>query len=366
MPSRMMAIGLSGFATSDVFYGLFRFYGVTDQTVYGVLGLGILSCYISFAVGALHPSMKTMDQPLPDLPPVRIWRLILLAGAALIAPVVLFIETFRGRVEEVAPIVAVFSAVMFTLVIMRLFTLIRDISQRDAEITLERQRTELIYLASHQLRTPAAAVKSSLSLLIDGYLGKLSEKQEQELKVAYEENDHELQLVNDILNVIQLDSRNLPIEVKPTDLAAVVKEAVKGELPTAESKHQKLTVGPAEQAVAEVDADKLLTVMKVLVTNAVKYTPDDGVIQLSVSDGRDQVVVRVKDNGIGISDDDLPDLFKRFSRARNATQINMAGAGLGLYIAKNIVEAHHGTIEVDSELGHGSVFTVKVPKKFLS
>jgi two-component system phosphate regulon sensor histidine kinase PhoR len=232
------------------------------------------------------------------------------------------------------------------------------------EKEVDRMKSELVYLASHQLRTPASAVKSSLSLLLDGYMGQLQPDQLADLKTAYSENDYELRLIDDILDVARLDSKKLDLNISRVSISALVDKVVDEELPAALERKQSIQLKAPPRLMAEVDSDKIRMVLENLVSNAIKYTPMGGKIRVAVSAKGNEILIKVKDNGIGIAPDELSNMFKRFSRASNAIKINMAGTGLGLYLAKSIVEMHHGMIELSSKLGHGSVFTVRLPKKY--
>jgi len=232
------------------------------------------------------------------------------------------------------------------------------------EKELDRMKSELIYLASHQLRTPASAVKSSLSLLLDGYLGRLSVKQMNDLRTAYAENDFELKLIDDILNVAKLDSKKTEIMPEKFDLGDVVRRVADEESKAVSDHKQHLTVKTPKKLAMFADSTKVREVIENLVSNAVKYTPDGGHIHLSATSKGQDVVITVSDDGIGIPEKDLPNIFGKFVRASNATTKSMPGTGLGLYLAKNIIEMHGGSITIESELGKGTTFTVMIPKKY--
>lgn len=319
--------------------------------------------YSFFAAAALHPSMRALDLPVKQVRSNGVRRLFLLAVAALAGPAILMIETIRGRAIIAAPPVAVFSAVTFLLVILRLYGLAREISQRDADLRMQKQRTEFIYLASHQLRTPAAIVKDNLSLIIDGYLGKVPAKQLAELKETYKQNDQELSLVNAILDTIQFEN-NDELKPKSADIAELVRVAIEEIQPLATKRMQKITT-QLQPEVAEVDELKIAKVINVLLNNAVKYTPEKGQIELILSGNNREVVLSIKDNGIGMSDEDIKNLFKQFTRGSNAAKIDMTGAGVGLSIAKKLIDSHGGQINVKSAVDTGSIFTVVIPRVYL-
>ena len=229
---------------------------------------------------------------------------------------------------------------------------------------LDRMKTELIYLASHQLRTPASAVRSNLSLLLDGYVGKLIDEQIRILRTAYEENGFELKLIDDVVDVAKLDSHDAVVEPKELDLVDLIKIIIVAQQSDAEKRNQSIETELPPELIISGDPVKLRLAFTNLIVNAIKYTPDGGRVIIGAKSSGSKVILTVGDNGIGIPANYIPDMFKRFSRASNATEINMAGAGLGLYLAKSMVGMHHGSIKVESELGKGSVFTVVLPKKY--
>ena len=237
----------------------------------------------------------------------------------------------------------------------------RNISK---EKELDMMKSDLVFLASHQLRTPASAVKSTLSLLIDGYLGKLEPKQMDDLRAAYAQNNFELKLINDILDVARLDSHKTELAPERVSIACLVRDVINEELSAAADRKQELTVKAPAKLMVTADPTKLREIIENLVTNAIKYTPDGGRIHALVKSVGEDAVIVISDNGIGVPKDEIKNLFLRFSRASNATKISMPGTGLGLYLAKSLVEMHHGRIEVESELGKGTEFTVTIPKKY--
>jgi signal transduction histidine kinase len=358
---QFLAIGLSGLLVSDIYYGLAQFY--STWTLGGPVDLGWIIMYAFLGMAALSPSMVALDKPVTKPLPVHPRRLILLAIAALIAPTMLLVETLQGRAQEVGLVVAIFSALLFMFVILRIYNLIKDISAHDAEMTLEKQRTELIYLASHQLRTPASIVKSDLSLLLDGYLGKLTAKQIDNIKGALEENNNELDIIDGILGVISLDSNNADSTREDANLTEIVNSVIAEKQAVKTVKDRVITVNSLGDTTCSLDEEKIRIVINNLISNSVKYTHDKGVIEVLIKGTDDKVTLSVKDDGIGIPQKDLPRLFQRFMRGSNAETISMSGVGLGLYIAKSIVDDHRGNISLESKLGQGTTAVVVLPRK---
>ncbi len=229
---------------------------------------------------------------------------------------------------------------------------------------LDKMKTEFILLTSHQLRTPASAVKGFLSLLIDGYAKPLSGKQKDLLVSAYEENEQQLRLINQILSISQAESQQIKLAKTEVDLVKLTQKIV-GELHALVLEHkQKMTIHTSKKSlVAWVDSEKMYMVIENLVSNAIKYSPDDTEIVIYLEHEASSVVLRVKDQGYGIDQRDMDQLFKKFSRLPNPKSVKAQGSGLGLYLVKQLVELHGGTIEVQSTPSLGTTFTVKLPNK---
>ena len=229
---------------------------------------------------------------------------------------------------------------------------------------LDKMKTEFILLTSHQLRTPASAVKGFLSLLLDDFKKPLSAKQKELLESAYEENEQQLHLVNQILSVSQAESQRMKLSKTEVDLVKATKKIV-AELQAIALEHkQNITIHASEKSiVALVDSEKMHMVIENLISNAIKYSPDETEISISLEQETNSVVLRVKDQGYGIDQHGMDQLFKKFSRLPNPKSVRAQGSGLGLYLVKKLVELHDGTIEVESMPGLGTTFIVRLPNK---
>jgi two-component system phosphate regulon sensor histidine kinase PhoR len=238
--------------------------------------------------------------------------------------------------------------------------LVEDITK---EKELDRMKTELVTLASHQLRTPASAVKNTLSLLLDGYVGTFSAEQLRNLRQAYAENQFELKLIDGIIEVGEVDTNQVLINPTQVDLAKLMTGIVNDNQTFIKERKHRVTIDIPAATIVQADADKIRRVFERLITNAIQYTGPRGRIQIAAERSGSDVIITVSDTGIGVPAAELPDLFNRFSRASNAIKTNMAGPGLGLYLAKSIIELHHGHIELESQLGKGTIVRVTLPTK---
>jgi signal transduction histidine kinase len=228
-----------------------------------------------------------------------------------------------------------------------------------------RAQTEMVSLASHQLRTPATAVKGFLSLLLEGGLGPLKPEQRSFVKQAIDENEQQLQLIDNILNVARIDLKSLHFHPTETDIGGLVDEVVEEHRSILKESEQTITLRDTPKPIrAEVDRQLIRIVIDNLISNARKFSGRGGMITAHVSETDGEVRISVEDNGVGISRIDQKLLFRRFSRVqRNDQTASTGGSGLGLYIAKELVRLHRGRIDLTSYPNEGTIFTITIPKK---
>lgn len=237
----------------------------------------------------------------------------------------------------------------------------RDISY---ELALEQAKDEFVAITSHQLRTPATAVKQYIGLLLEGYADPLTESQRLFLERAYESNERQLHIVEDILRITQLDLEKVVLKPREVDVRKVARDAADSVISRFESKSQKLIIKePNEPLVANVDPDQLRVAIENLLENASNYTWEGRQITLTTRSraGLDKVYISVKDQGVGIDPADYSKLFQKFSRVPNPLSVETGGTGLGLYWAKQIIAMHGGSIRVKSAVGKGTTFTICLP-----
>jgi signal transduction histidine kinase len=243
---------------------------------------------------------------------------------------------------------------------VRMFGTARDIT---SERALEQAKGDFVSLASHQLRTPATGVKVLLGLLAEGYAGKLSRAQRDLLTQAYDANERQLRIANDLLNVARLEAGRLKLRPKNLDLGKWLKDVLTEHESLIAGRQQKLIYNlPETTVMLQVDQDRLYMVVDNLISNASKYTPPGGTITVTVTDHKSKVQIVVSDTGIGIAKGQLSKIFQKFTRLDNRLSTEVDGSGLGLYLTKSVVDLHKGRITVKSKPGEGSAFTVDIPK----
>ncbi len=236
----------------------------------------------------------------------------------------------------------------------------RDITEEQA---LDRAKEEFVSLASHQLRTPATAVKAILSMLTNGDFGELTPRQKHFIDKAITTNDRQLGIIEDMLQAARIDAGKMQLSMTRVNIVLLCNDVVQEQLRDIEARKQTIRVTePTEELFVAADPVKLRMVLDNLINNARKYTPRGGRIDVRAAQTDGKVKVEVADNGVGIHNSDLDKLFSKFSRVDNQLSAEVGGSGLGLYLVKHIVNLHRGDVYVDSQPGQGSTFTVELPR----
>jgi PAS domain S-box-containing protein len=233
--------------------------------------------------------------------------------------------------------------------------------QNERLLALDKLKDEFVALVSHELRTPLTSIMGYLELVLDGEGGPVTDDQVSFLEVIKRNSQRLLRLVGDLLFVAQIDAGKLSLETAPVDLEGVVRDCLEAALPRAAEKGVEVLVSADDVPQLEADRVRLAQVLDNLVSNAIKFTPEGGRVEVGICRRNGSVVVTVADTGIGISEDEQARLFERFFRTESAYQLAIQGTGLGLTIVKAIVEAHGGSVTVQSEVGKGTTFAVELP-----
>ena len=233
--------------------------------------------------------------------------------------------------------------------------------QNERLLELDRLKDEFVALVSHELRTPLTSIRGYLELVLDGEAGKVTDEQRQFLGVVERNANRLLDLVGDLLFLAQIEAGKLTLEVGAVDLAAVAAESVETSRPLAEEKDITLTLATSPLPLLAGDRARLAQLLDNLVSNAIKFTPEGGRVDVRASSARGNTVLEVRDTGMGISADEQEYVFERFFRTSRATEQAIQGTGLGLAISKAIVHAHGGQITLASNEGEGATFRVVIP-----
>jgi signal transduction histidine kinase len=224
----------------------------------------------------------------------------------------------------------------------------------------ERLKDEFFALVSHELRTPLTSIIGYLELVLDDE-DELTEEARRFLEVVERNAKRLLRLVGDMLFVAQVEAGRLSLESHAVDLDKVAADAVEAARPAAERAGVKLSLEAEHVRPILGDRDRFGQMLDNLISNALKFTPDDGTVDVRLTDAGDRAIVEVADTGMGIPDAEQQRLFERFFRASSATSRAVPGAGLGLTIVKTIVEAHGGTVGLTSQEGEGTCVRIELP-----
>ncbi|MFA6571372.1 MAG: ATP-binding protein [Bacteroidota bacterium] len=232
-------------------------------------------------------------------------------------------------------------------------------------LDLNRQKSEFVSFATHQLRAPLTAMKGYASLILEGDMGEVSAKVREGVSRMYESTNTLVSIVNDYLNLSRIELGSMKYAFETIDLRVLIEDTIAEIKPNIEKTGIAFSFhadGGGIDYRITADKDKLKQVIANVLDNSLKYTPRGSITaSLSLDKNTHKFVFSVKDTGVGIARETLPLLFKKFSRAENANKTNIRGTGLGLYVAKQMIEAHHGTIRAESEgEGKGSTFTVEL------
>jgi PAS domain S-box-containing protein len=241
----------------------------------------------------------------------------------------------------------------------RLLSLEREQNERLRE--LDRLKDEFVALVSHELRTPLTSIRGYLELVLDGEAGDVTDEQRQFLAVVERNADRLLALVGDLLFLAQIEAGKLSLDVGAVDLSAVASESVDAARPLADEKGITLSLAVGPVPLLAGDGARIGQLVDNLVSNAIKFTPEDGRVDVRARARNGTAVIEIRDSGIGIPADEQERLFERFFRSSNAAERQIPGTGLGLAISKAIAEAHGGQIAVTSEVDVGTTFKVSLP-----
>jgi signal transduction histidine kinase len=374
---RLLLLSVALWVVADEIYGLnVNAYRGGDW----IDGLWLAS-YVVWAGAALEPSMARIAEPdRRRLPRLSRTRLLVLAAALLTAPLTLLVERLaHHRVH--AFVIAIGGAVLAAVVLLRLYGLVRAVesagraeraARREAEQAqqllafqneqlreLDRLKDEFVSSVSHELRTPLTSIAGYVELLLEE---ETDEFKRGHLGIVERNAERLLSLVSDLLFAARLQYGKLELERSPVDLRALVLQAVDSARPRARAASVRLDVDTTAVPTMQGEPAKLAQLLDNLVSNAIKFTPRDGRVDVRLARRDGTIRIEVSDTGIGIAEAEREQLFRRFFRAQSALEHQIQGTGLGLYISKAIVDAHGGRIGVDGERGRGTTFVVEFPE----
>ncbi len=223
-------------------------------------------------------------------------------------------------------------------------------------------KDEFVSIASHQLRGPLTAIRGYLAMLEDGDFGTIPDRQRPVVEQISESTNEVINILNDMLSLSRINARRFELTPSPVRLEDVARDVTREFESLAKKKGLKLILELPDRPIGQLNLDglRIRQVIVNFVDNAIKYT-QKGTVRVSIAQEGDEAVLRVRDSGIGISAEDRHKMFTKFFRADNARNVLASGTGLGLFVARRIVEAHGGSVIMESTLGKGSTFGFRLP-----
>ncbi|HEY2373689.1 MAG TPA: HAMP domain-containing sensor histidine kinase [Gaiellaceae bacterium] len=376
----MLVLSLTALLVSDDIYGAQRdAYRSGDYT-----DLGWLLSYILWAAAALHPSMRELSKPRRRRVRLRIHpvRVVLLTVALLSAPAVLLIQHIRKIPFDPYAIVLAGAGIAI-LVVARLVGILRALerirereqsARADAEhaqmllalqneqlLEADKLKDEFVALISHDLRTPLTSIIGYVELALEDVGDPLDDERRAYLEVVSRSSDRLLRLVDDLLFVARVQAGRLVLERSHLDLCTIARQSVEEARPRAENKQLTIAFNGNGAVMLEADKGRLFQLLDNLISNAIKFTPEGGRVDVTVEPVSDGAVLEVIDTGMGLGPGEAEFVFDRFFRSSRVVAQQVPGTGLGLFISRAIVEAHGGTIAVAGRDGGGTTFRIQLP-----
>jgi len=238
-------------------------------------------------------------------------------------------------------------------------TLLHDVAQLNA---IDKVKSNFLSMVSHQLKSPLSSTLLQTSILLDGITGGLNEKQKDLLQKIKAKTKGMADLVNDILDVCYIEEGGYLTQIEPLNLSEILERTTEVVQPQAQDKNISLQVAIKDNLpLLNGNKSSIEAVFLNLIMNGIKYTLSGGQVSVGLRSDTQYIEVKVSDTGIGIEDKDILRIFDKFYREKSERTKHISGTGLGLSIVKGVVDAHHGSIYVESEVGKGTTFTILLP-----
>ena len=226
---------------------------------------------------------------------------------------------------------------------------------------LDAMKSDFVNMVAHELRSPIVAIRQQNSVLLEGLAGPLQKKQEEFLERGILKIDQLLELINDLLDIAKIEAGKHIQHQTPTDIDKIIIDTTTFLEQRANAQGIKLVHEVKNMQPVQADPKRIEEVFINLITNAINYSPEGGIVTVSAHCLSDFMEIRISDTGVGIPESEIPKIFDKFYRVKDPKTRKVMGTGLGLSIVKGIIEAHNGTIEVDSVPGEGTTFRILLP-----
>jgi signal transduction histidine kinase len=235
--------------------------------------------------------------------------------------------------------------------------------ERIFEADVENTKSELLALASHQLRTPATGVKQYLGILRDGIMGQLTPSQQEMVEKAYSTNERQLHVINDLLYASKVEAGQLIIDPVSTDVTRITRDVISSLEPRAQEKNIKIIFATKKPCMITADDRYVGMIVENLISNAIKYSFDSSSVRVTLKVSDDAMTMKIADKGVGIADEDVQKAFDKFNRIENPLSRQEGGSGLGLFLANQLAKGHGGHIRVEKKKGRskGTTFVLTLP-----
>ncbi len=320
-------------------------------------------------ISQIKPDLVLVDLKMPGMSGMELLEKVVDIDPNIISVVITGYATVESAVEAMKRDAYDFLPKPFTPDQLRIVTK-RGLERRRLALESARLRREketmrenFVTLVSHQLRSPLASVKQYFGVILEGFVGEVACKQKEMIERAGKYVDDLLQLIDDWLDMSRIEAGNITEKFEAVALAPILSETLELLQPLAETKRITLELNLRDDLPAiEGDEDTLKQAFTNLVSNGINYNREGGTVIVSVREEVNDLVVEISDTGIGISEDDLHFVFDEFFSVRSEETRGISGSGLGLPIAKRIIEAHNGLIKIASELGKGTTLSILLPK----
>jgi signal transduction histidine kinase len=293
---------------------------------------------------------------------VKVWQtpgfmFIMLGVIAIVIMSAVFLISQNYDDPEILVLAESFVVIVILIVGNSVISMVTQVTK------LNRMKSEFVSVASHQLRTPLSAIKWETELLLSKCRRRVvGDKQRQSIENINTLSIKMTHLINDLLDVARIDQHRLIIKKIPTDIIAVAKDSIKEAQSLAKKRHIELALSaPRKLPAVLADPEKLQMVVENLLNNSIKYTTNHGKIELKLTKKDALIIFNIKDSGVGIPAEQQNRIFDKFFRSDNIVKYQTEGTGLGLYIAKNIIEQMGGRIWFESVENLGSIFSFSIP-----
>jgi two-component system phosphate regulon sensor histidine kinase PhoR len=251
-----------------------------------------------------------------------------------------------------APVLGPDSAVVGTVTVLENITAFKQLDQ---------MKSDFVNMVAHELRSPLVSIRQLNTVLLEGLAGPMDHKQQDFVGRGTKKIDALLELINDLLDVAKIEAGRFVQRMVPTDIGKILEECIGLLEPRAKNQGIVLSYTCQDLKTVHADPKNMEEIFNNLISNAINYSPDGGHVTVTAEGLGEYVEIKVADTGVGISPEELPKIFDKFYRVKHPKTRQVMGTGLGLAIVKGAVEAHHGTIDVESVVDKGTTFRILLP-----